>query len=314
MSKDSDLNYLIEYVEDKIQPYTLNSIGKNNLSVLINEFSIEDLMSAIDISYKNYIKLDENGDIDNNSINTFLSKIGGIAHNNSLSPIDKKVNHIKNYAKNKFSYWNEGVANNIINDYIRALRKNNWIDEQILEDLNKEVMNVVTNSGNWSQWRNQMENWTEDILNWESDEKITENQTILPEKLYRNTRNYIEQLAKQINASYENNLFDCTAVMMRRLMEVLIILMFQNEQIENKILDKQGNNYVNLEKMIKIANSEPLFKLSKNTQQDMEVFRELGNLSAHKIWYNSTKKDIEILILRYRAMIEELLYKSKIIT
>ena len=100
------------------------------------------------------------------------------------------------------------MANNIINDYIRALRKNNWIDKQILEDLDKEVMNVVTNSGNWSQWRNQMENWTEDILNWESDEKIAENQTILPEKLYSNTRNYIEQLAKQINASYENNLFD----------------------------------------------------------------------------------------------------------
>lgn len=313
MSKDADLNYLVEYVEDKIKPYTLNKIGENDLSVLINEFSMEDLIKAIDISYKNYIELDENGDIDNNSINTFLSKIGGIAHNNSLSPIDKKVNHIKNYAKNKFSYWNEGVANNIINDYIRALRKNNWIDKQILEDLDKEVMNVVTNSGNWSQWRNQMENWTEDILNWESDEKIAENQTILPEKLYSNTRNYIEQLAKQINASYENNLFDCTAVMMRRLMEVLIILMFQNEQIESKILDKQGNNYVNLEKMIKIANSEPLFKLSKNTQQDMDVFRELGNLSAHKIWYNSTKKDIETLILRYRAMIEELLYKAKVI-
>lgn len=313
MNKDLDLLYLVEYVEDKIQPYTLNSIGKNNLSVLINEFSIEDLINAIDISYKNYITLDDNGNIDNNSVNTFLNKIGGIAHNNSLSPIEQKVKHIKNYAKNKFAYWNEGVANNIINNYIKALRKNNWIDEQILEDLNKEVMNVVTNSGNWSQWRNQMENWTDDILNWENDEKIVESQTILPEKLYRNTRNYIEQLARQINASYENNLFDCTAVMMRRLMEVLIILMFQNEQIENKILDKQGNSYLNLDKMIKVANSEPLFNLSKNTQQDMNTFRELGNLSAHKIWYNSTKKDIETLILRYRAMIEELLYKSKII-
>lgn len=123
MSKDSDLNYLIEYVEDKIQPYTLNKILKNNLSVLINEFCIEDLINAIDISYKKYIELDENENIDNNSIHTFLSKIGGIAHNNSLSLIDKKVNHIKNYAKNKFSYWNEGIANNIINDYIRALKK-----------------------------------------------------------------------------------------------------------------------------------------------------------------------------------------------
>lgn len=313
MNKDLDLLYLIQYVEDKIQPYTLNSIGKNNLSVLNNEFNVEDLKNAIDISYKNYIKLDDSGKIDSNSVDTFINKIGGIAHNNSLSPIEQKVKHIKNYAKNKFAYWNEGTANSIINNYIKALRKNNWKDEQILEDLNKEVMDVVTNSGNWSQWRTQMENWTDDILNWENDEQIVENQTILPEKLYRNTRNYIEQLARQINASYENNLFDCTAVMMRRLMEVLIILMFQYEKMENKILDKQGNNYVSLDKMIKIANSEPLFNLSKSTQQDMNTFRELGNLSAHKIWYNSTKKDIEALILRYRAMIEELLYKSKII-
>lgn len=81
MSKDADLNYLVEYVEDKIKPYTLNKIGENDLSVLINEFSMEDLIKAIDISYKNYIELDENGDIDNNSINTFLSKIG---HNGEI--------------------------------------------------------------------------------------------------------------------------------------------------------------------------------------------------------------------------------------
>ena len=123
-------------------------------------------------------------------------------------------------------------------------------------------MTLVSDSGNWSQWRERMESWIEDILNWDKtgeNEEIKDNQTILPEKLYNNTRNYIEQLSKQINASYENNLFDCTAVMMRRLMEVLIVLMFQNNSIENKILDKTGTKYVNLDKMIKIANSEKSF-------------------------------------------------------
>lgn len=116
MNKDLDLLYLIQYVEDKIQPYTLNSVGKNNLSVLNNEFNVEDLKNAIDISYKNYIKLDDNGEIDSKSVDTFINKIGGIAHNNSLSPIEQKVKHIKNYAKNKFAYWNEGTANSIINN------------------------------------------------------------------------------------------------------------------------------------------------------------------------------------------------------
>lgn len=315
MKNETDVNYVIQYIEDKIKPYSLNEIGKSNISVLLAEFDVEVLLNAIDISFKNYISLDKDSNIEKDSVELFINKIGGIAHNNSLSSIEQKVRHIKNYAKSKFSYWNDGTAQSIINQYIKALRKAEWSEEQILDDLSNEVMTVVSESSNWSQWRERMEGWTEDILNWnnaDKNEEIRNNQTILPEKLYNNTRNYIEQLAKQINASYENNLFDCTAVMMRRLMEVLIILMFQNNSLESKILDKTGTKYVNLDKMIKIANSEKSFKLTANTQQDMDVFRELGNLSAHKIWYNSTKKDIETLILRYRAMIEELLYKSGI--
>lgn len=315
MKNETDVNYVIQYIEDKIKPYSLNEIGKSNISVLLAEFDVEVLLNAIDISFKNYISLDKDGNIEKDSVELFINKIGGIAHNNSLSPIEQKIRHIKNYAKSKFSYWNDGTAQSIINQYIKALRKAEWSEEQILDDLSNEVMTLVSDSGNWSQWRERMESWIEDILNWDKageNEEIKDNQTILPEKLYNNTRNYIEQLAKQINASYENNLFDCTAVMMRRLMEVLTVLMFQNNSIENKILDKTGTKYINLDKMIKIANSEKSFKLTTSTQQDMDVFRELGNLSAHKIWYNSTKKDIETLILRYRAMIEELLYKSGI--
>lgn len=314
MKQESDLIYLINYIENKISPYTLNEIGKNDISVLLSEFDAEILIDAIDISYKNYIILDNEGKITGESINEFMQKIGGIAHNKTLSPIEQKLKHIKNYARNKFTYWNEATANDILNKYIKALKKNNWSNEQILEDLNTEVMSVVNNSGNWSQWRAQLENWIEEILNWDCEnENIINNETILPEKLYKNTRNYIEQLSKQINSSYENNLFDCTAVMMRRLMEVLLILAFQVNNIETKILDKQGLKYVNLDKIIKIASSEKILNLTINTKNDMDIFKELGNLSAHKIWYNSTKKDIETLIFRYRAMIEELLYKAEIL-
>lgn len=314
MKQESDVIYLINYIENKISPYTLNEMGKNDISVLLSEFDTETLIEAIDISYKNYIVLDSEGKITGESINDFMQKIGGIAHNKTLSPIEQKLRHIKNYARSKFAYWNEGTANDILNRYIKALKKNNWSNEQILEDLNTEVMSVVNNSGNWSQWRAQLEDWIEEILNWDSEnENIINNQTILPEKLYKNTRNYIEQLSKQINSSYENNLFDCTAVMMRRLMEVLLILTFQVNDIETKILDKQGLKYVNLDKIIKIASSENILNLTINTKNDMDTFRELGNLSAHKIWYNSTKKDIETLIFRYRAMIEELLYKAEIL-
>ena len=42
----------------------------------------------------------------------------------------------------------------------------------------------------------------------EKDENIETDDTILPEELFKNTRGYIESLCKQINACYNNNIFD----------------------------------------------------------------------------------------------------------
>lgn len=50
---------------------------------------------------------------------------------------------------------------------VKALRKAEWSEEQILDDLSNEVMTLVSDSGNWSQWRERMESWIEDILNWD---------------------------------------------------------------------------------------------------------------------------------------------------
>lgn len=315
MSTNADLSILIDYVEEKIKPLELNQIGKNDILVLLAEYDVEDLKKAIDLSFKNYICLNADSSINSESVNLFISKIGGIAHNNSLSPIDQKIRHINNYGSKAFSYWNYSVANNVLNRYIKSLRLAGWVESQILEDLNKEVMGLFAESSSWSQWKSRIENWIDDINNWDKEgesESILENQSILPSKLYVNTRGYIEQLSKQINSSYENKLYDCAAVIMRRLMEILLILSFQKNNIDKKILDKSGQKYITLEKIIKIAITESKLKLSSNTKNDMDTFRELGNLSAHKIWYNCTKKDIEPLILKYRAIIEELMYKAGI--
>lgn len=44
----------------------------------------------------------------------------------------------------------------------------------------------------------------------------------------------------------------------------------------------------------------------------MHLFKDLGNYSAHKIWYNAAKDDLEPHLLKYRAIIEELIYKAKL--
>lgn len=145
----------------------------------------------------------------------------------------------------------------------------------------------------------------------ETSEEILSTDTILPVSLYKNTRGYIESLSKQINASYENNIFDGCAVLMRRLLEICLIHSYEYQDIDSEIKDSQGN-YEALSKIVSNALNNSKLSLSRNTKTCLEDFCAIGNYSAHKIYYNARKADIKKVILEYRATIEELLYKSGI--
>ncbi|ASC69412.1 hypothetical protein XM38_003390 [Halomicronema hongdechloris C2206] len=147
----------------------------------------------------------------------------------------------------------------------------------------------------------------------EPSEEILSTDTILPAPLYENTRGYIESLSKQINASYENNIFDGCAVLMRRLLEICLIHSYEHQGIDSEIKDSQGN-YEVLSKIVSNALNNSKLSLSRNTKTCLEDFRAIGNYSAHKIYYNARKTDIKKVVLEYRATIEELLYKSGIRT
>lgn len=145
----------------------------------------------------------------------------------------------------------------------------------------------------------------------EDDEEIETINTVLHISLYTNTRGYIERLAKQINASYENNLFDGCAVLMRRLLEILLIHTYENFNIESQIKNDFGD-YNMLSDIVNNAKTNTAISLSRSSKKCLESFRELGNFSAHKIFYNARKNDIDTVLLNYRATIEELLYKSSL--
>lgn len=142
-------------------------------------------------------------------------------------------------------------------------------------------------------------------------EEIEHTGSILPKALYSDTRGYLESLADQINSSYEHNIFDGCAVLMRRLMEILLILSFENHSVAAEIKHTDGT-YLMLEIIIGKAKNNQQLKLSRNSREALETFRNLGNFSAHKIHYNCKREDIKKVALDYRALIEELLYKAGI--
>ena len=144
-------------------------------------------------------------------------------------------------------------------------------------------------------------------------EEVVHLDSVVPESLLQKDRAFIRLLIRQINAAYENNIYDGCAVLMRRLLEILLILGYQELAIESVIQDGAAN-YKTLNAIIDDAKTNKLLALSRNTRESLETFRKLGNFSAHKIYYNATRKSLESAILDYRAMIEELLYKSNLRT
>jgi len=146
----------------------------------------------------------------------------------------------------------------------------------------------------------------------ESEDVISDD-SILPEILLKETnRPYLIRLAQQINSAYENNLFDACSLMMRRLLEVLLIHCFESAGIDDAVKDDDGN-FKNLKTLINMAISRVEINISNDVKKDIDKFRELGNLSAHRVKYNCRRDDIRVVRLDYRAVIEELLYASNLV-
>ena len=297
-------------INERISPYSLNDIGKADISRIVRQYPYELLLECIDIGVSNYFKYDEKGCLTKESVDTFLNKIGGIAYNKSRTPVEQEIYHLKNKGNYKFSYWNSQRADDLLHDYVQALYSQGWSENMVLDDLRGDSALMMNKSNNWSDWRSTIEQWIYDVKHWNEEDNVTVEQlgTVLPDALFSSLPSNVQSLCKQINASYENNLFDCTAVIMRRLLETLLVLSYQKAGIESDIMN--GNYHVTLDKIIKNAEQNVTLALSSNTKKDMALFKDLGNYSAHKIWYNCTQGDIKPHVLKYRAIIEELMYKS----
>lgn len=180
-----------------------------------------------------------------------------------------------------------------------------------LKDTFRKSKDILTERTGYRPSRKLIETLDQEFIYlFQRPEEIECDNIILPLSLYSNTRGYIESVSKQINASYEYNIFDGCAVLMRRLMEILLIHTYEANGLSDAIIEEKG--YKNLNLIIKDIIDKKRFNLPKQTKDSMNKIRELGNLSAHKIQYTTKKQYIDEVITEYRAIIEELLFRSNI--
>jgi hypothetical protein len=118
-------------------------------------------------------------------------------------------------------------------------------------------------------------------------------------------RNYVREIAKQVNGSHQFLFFDACAVMMRRLAEVLIIDAYEAKGLRDKILEK--NNYMMLSGLVGCLLSGIDFKLSRNAPKWLDRLKELGDNAAHSRTYITKSLDIDDFKGSFRNLISELI-------
>jgi hypothetical protein len=114
------------------------------------------------------------------------------------------------------------------------------------------------------------------------------------EAFKKSQRGYIDKVALQINRSYEESLFDCCAVMVRRLLETLIIEIYEGKGKAAEIKNNEGN-FKMFSGLLEHLKSDKSLHLGRTTMQGMENFKRLADSSAHNRRFNASKKHIDDL-------------------
>lgn len=134
-------------------------------------------------------------------------------------------------------------------------------------------------------------------------------QPVIPHSIVLGTRGYIEKIVFEINSSYIATAYDGAAVMIRRLIEVLIIEVFEAKGIGYKIKGRDGN-YFFLGDLIPVMLAETSWSLSRTAKGALPKLKDIGDLSAHSRMYNAKRPYIDETKDRVRIVAEELLYLS----
>lgn len=123
--------------------------------------------------------------------------------------------------------------------------------------------------------------------------------------LVRNTRGYLERLVHQINGSYSGGWYDASAVMIRRLVETLIIEVFEKHGIASKVQNSTGD-FLYLRDLIAALIAEKTWNLSRNAKGALPRLKDVGDMSAHSRRFIAQRQDIDRLVGDLRVVVQEL--------
>lgn len=138
--------------------------------------------------------------------------------------------------------------------------------------------------------------------------EVTPSKDFFPLELFDGTRDYLKKTARQAIICYDYGAYDACLVMIRRLIETLIIELFEKRDIADRIKNSQGNYMFCGDLIDEMLKEKKLWTIGRNTVQALPAIKTKGDLSAHNRRFNAKKSDIDQLKDGLRITIEELIH------
>jgi hypothetical protein len=134
---------------------------------------------------------------------------------------------------------------------------------------------------------------------------------VLPIAVVKGTRGYIENVVVQANACYEARCFDACSVMIRKLVEILLIEIYEAKG-KQAVIKNAAGDYFMLSDIINTALQDAAWNFGRETKHALPKLKSLGDRAAHNRRYIATKPDVDGLISGLRVTVDDLLHLASL--
>jgi hypothetical protein len=118
---------------------------------------------------------------------------------------------------------------------------------------------------------------------------------------------YLQRIVLQVNGCYERRWYDACSVMVRKLVESLIIEVYEKHGKGDEV--KKDGDYFMLSGLVHhILNVQKYWSLQRETKRELPELKKLGDRAAHNRRYQATKQDVEQIRSGLRVAVDDLLH------
>lgn len=134
---------------------------------------------------------------------------------------------------------------------------------------------------------------------------LPKSDTVFEQSSFNDTRDYIAKVVQQINVSYDMGLYDCCAVMIRRLLETMIIEVYEKLGRSDDLKGNDGH-FLMFSGLLNILENDRSINLGRQSVAGLKSFKKIADSSAHNRRFNASRKDISDKFDGVRLAIVEL--------